>query len=257
MSSPTPFDPTDYDLDDTTIYQWRIWKPERNLFGAIFLLMFMALAIPAMPFGILYAISFMSLSTAVYVAWVAVGIAVFTVGVLLYISFTGTREERIKNATGLFSTATFTLGAVHFLLTFDEPATWTGFKGAGGATVWTWGVFLFDNFLGVVLLDIPDVYNWHLSAIRPESQFACFLTVVIRVLITIGLVEMILAMYRTELSEQELFGTVRECAHFCDAIIGPKDLVLSRTGKVESATDPPAVKVTEFLEAMSPKLKKS
>jgi len=251
---PVPVNADDYDLADAAIYQWKIWKPKRSLAHAFFMLLFMAVVIPALPFTGLYLIHLASADAAIYAAWAFVGVAIFTIVVLFVVRFTGSREERIKNATGLFAIASFSIGAVHFLLAFGGSALTGGFRGADGATSWDWAVYLCDNLLGVVLLDVPDVYNWHISGIRAESHFACFITVLVRVLMTIGLVEMIIALYRTEMQEEEFYGTVRECVHYCDAIIGSDDLVLMRTGAVTPAVEPPVVRVPEFIRVYKAKL---
>lgn len=244
----------EYNLNDPTVYQWRIWKPKRNVGKAIFMLVFMALAMPLLPYAVLHFIHWFWPALAVWVAWGGIGIAIFATSVLLYARLTEPREKSIKNSTGLYSLATLTLGAILYLVVFGSPVYLAGFQGPDTPTFWTWSLFFFDNLLGVLLLDVPDIYNWSVSGIQPISHLACLTTVAIRILITIGLVDMLLSIYRLELSEETFFCSVRECGHYCDALLDAEDLLLARIGAITPTSVPPVVAVEEFVRAVKPKL---
>lgn len=75
------------------------------------------------------------------------------------------------------------------------------------------------------------------------------LTVLVRLLITVGLVELILEYYRTRFFKQHFYSTVQECYYHLSAFPDPSQLQLRCEGRVTALPEAREFPVTQFVDA--------
>jgi len=240
-----------FDLTDETMYRWIIWTPKRDTSRLIGGLVGAALFLSMLPFFILYLLGSLFPVIAMVIAWLWLALFVFCLVVLIPTRFARNRIDRLKNVAGVYSIATMSIGVTLYILAYSKSEMCQGFTGNEGASGWVWSVFLLDNLLGVVLLDIPDVFQWHISPIRPAFTVACILTVMIRIFITIGLIELLINSFSSHLNEEEFFGTVREAVLKCDNYVSASDLKIKRVARVVEIESPDEADMADLLKLKS------
>jgi hypothetical protein len=125
----------------------------------------------------------------------------------------------------------FALGSILYLLNSPVGYIRAGFVGVDGTGIGQWGLFLLDNVLDILLLDILDVYELHLSPIVPVSFWARFLTVVLKVLVLGLLVDVMVENLKAARADRVFYGTTAECAVAVNDDVGALEEVI-KEGRV-------------------------
>lgn len=262
MSNPTPPPPTEadikqaaagvakrYDWRDSAVHQWAFRVSKFDTAGFIGGLFGGAVLFPILIFGALWLIGLASQAVAYWLGMAACGLFVLVLIYHLIVGFTGRSHEKIEARAIVYWTAVATLGSLLFVLYSPVSDFKTQFAHGDNAGLKQWLLFFLDNTCSVILLDIPEVYDWQISNIVATGFWGRFVTVAIRVLISLGLIELALAMYRTYFVKPEPFySNVKDCYYRCDALPDADGVVLQRQGVVRPVEDE-EVAVNVFVEA--------
>src|SRR5262249_54563423 len=152
-----------------------------------------------------------SLSSPAVAWWVGLSATILFLVVLvvhLILMWLGDREKRIEARTIVFSTAVLTMGVLFYMLVAPASNWSAGFSKPDDAGVWQWVLFFLDNTFSIVLLDLPEVFDIHISSIKPDYWAARLLTALVRFLIAIGVIELVVRLYRSRYQREEFFCTV-------------------------------------------------
>lgn len=241
-----------FDTGDPTVYQWSTDASQRSL-SYIFGYLFGGIVIfPFMAFGFFWLISFLSESFAFWFAVVMAFLMTMAMINALINSWTGKGKKKFQAKAEVYIPAIMVIGIIFYLIdapNSDLPKGFSLGEATAEAVTWTgWIVYFLDNLLSVVLLDIPEVFGIHVSDVRPETFLAKTLTVTIRLLMTLGIIELFFAIYRNYFSRQEFYCTTSECLDRCKDMPGVEGTFLVREGHVE-ADRVAQVSIDRFLRA--------
>ena len=244
MSQETPLEEG---LGEST-YRWVIWRTEFPLgpilrelgLAAAFVIGFCTL--------FLWLIGLVSEPAAFWIGVVLTGFLLLVLVLsLMVLPMSKTEAEKARNRQGIYSGALLSLGFLFYLLFSRTSFLNEGYSTPPNAGFGEWLVFLLDQTLSVVLLDLPELLNWHISPIRPVSGFARGLTVMIRLLIGIGLVSAIYQAIRLGRARRVIYGSLRDCYEICKRLPGKKTLQMQREGIVDHKPDGPSSPIPNFI----------
>jgi hypothetical protein len=143
------------------------------------------------------------------------------------------------------------LGGVFYLLSAPESLFAQGFLGVENTELSDWLVFFFDNLIAVMFFGTPElVFGYRFSAISWHSQSSRAVVVLIRVLMVIGVIEMLMSLLRgrqKNQSTQQFFSSVPDCVwHYTDNFDRRRE-PLECLGKVALFPEPIDLSVEEFV----------
>jgi hypothetical protein len=239
------------DWDDTATYQWLFRNRKREVSGFIGRLIGIVLVFPLLVYLVFWLISLGSRTTAL---WLSFGVTVLLLLVYVYnlwVRWAGKREEQLEANWNGPCVALAALGTLGYWVSCPTCFASGSFHGSEHAGTWEWFLFFFDNTVSTVLFDIPGTLGLRFSTIAPDGALSQCLTVLARVLIVAGIIEIVVICYRTAFQEERFYGTVRECYHKCQALPNADEIEVVREGKVELHDPPhrlPAEKITEALK---------
>lgn len=238
-----------FDWHDDTIYHWQMTGQQSDwaeffgfvLGGAVFFPL-MVLAIPWLAGLVWRPLSF----------WLGVLLFLFLCLIFvqqLWFTWRGTRAAQISARSIVYWVSVVMAWALVYLAAVRGSPLRQGFDGPIDRTA-HWLLYMGDNVLRVVLLDIPEIFELQLSGISPETWYARTITVFLRITITIGLLDLILSTRQYYFQVLEFTGTVRECHIWCDSLPEPDPGVkLIRIGRREPLPQQDVVEARDFLAA--------
>ncbi len=222
-----------FDWDDLTEYQWSVRKPKNSKILGIFWLPIHAIWRPLGFYGTLLLISQWFPRICFWITFVSTII----IGILHLIGFLSSITlieltnsfDRIK---GSYHYAIWTSIGMIFLLTYSGSFLQNGFQPTQPA-LYQWLLLAADNFLSVVLLDFPEVFEFRLSTIIAVTWNAKLVVIMLRMLFALGLFELIINIFRIIFVRDRFVGSVRELykeySHMPDTV----NLEIACIGKVE------------------------
>jgi hypothetical protein len=210
-----------------------------------------ALAYPLLIYGVFWLVALWSAGVAY---WLSVGCAGFFLLILVFhvfVAWKGKPHQRHEARSIIYWVAIATLGALLYALSAPQSHLGRGFRGANGAGLGEWLLFYLDNAASVLLLDIPEiVFDLHISAIRYQSGASRAVTVLIRLLIVIGMVELLLEIVRSRFQKRQFYATVKECYWHCAALPEVAGMLLWCEGKAAALPDRREAPVPDFLASL-------
>jgi hypothetical protein len=109
----------------------------------------------------------------------------------------GDASKDTRTGAGELSTGAFVLAlALLAAVAYRGSPLADGFLNVGDSTFWTWPLYLADNVITILLLDVPDVYDLHFSSIQPHTATARLITVGLRVSASLSIVAMLFKVVR-------------------------------------------------------------
>lgn len=135
------------------------------------------------------------------------------------------------------------LGTLFFALQSPVSLFTPGFE-AGVAPLDEWLLFLGDNLLGLVFFDILNLFELHLSAIRPVSWFSATLTLILKLLMGASLIQLVFLLIRFR-HRETLFGTYRNLHLYCRGLPAARGLSVERVNMLHTLSGE-SVPVEEF-----------
>lgn len=204
--------PIGWSWDDPTVYEWTLrrrgWSGLRDALPGL-LAWFVLL--PLIPYAILRLVGWASEGVAL---WIGTGVGALQLCVAMWLfvrSLRVPREERAEVRMEFFAVCGLFLGVYLYLV--HAPDSWLrmGFHGGAGAGVLGWALYLLDHLLAVLLLDVPEILEFHASAIRPESVAARCVAAAVRVVMILGIFDALVAWFEQYREGYRIVGTLREC----------------------------------------------
>jgi hypothetical protein len=110
-----------------------------------------------------------------------------------------------------------------------------GFRGEHGLDFTRWCLYVTDHILSSLLFDLPEIFNLNFSEISSQSLIAKMMTLLIRLSIVLGLIDLITKVYRALFGDAMVtrYCTLQElCASLTDEL-DPTDLEVEMHGSVE------------------------
>lgn len=236
-----------FQWDDGTVYQWGVWSTKKEMSTLIGFFVGAALLVPAILCLIFWLISFASDAVAYWIAYAFT--VLFLIGLVSEIvkSWTGKKKEQIKARGEMLYFAIASIGGLFYMLNSSESHFSDGFINGVNASVGQWILFFLDNTLSVILLDIPELFDIHTSDIRHQDTASRIVTVILRLLITIGLIRLIIELYISKYSNTVVHYTVSELYWHCKSLPDSDDMVLQKSGQVMPITNMGSFVVNDFL----------
>jgi hypothetical protein len=239
------------DWDDPATYQWLFRNPKKEIAGFIGRLLGVLVLFPMLIYGIFCLISLLSPPAAVWLSFLATIFLFFCYGYAVWVRWAGKREDQLEASWNGPCCALAALGTLAYWVSCPTCFACGSFHGSEQAGVWEWFLFFFDNAVSTILFDIPGTMGLRCSTIAPNGLVSQGVTVLAKLLIVAGVVELAVICYRTAFQEERFYGTVRECYHKCQALPNGEEIEVVREGKVEMHDPPgkfPAEKITEALK---------
>lgn len=206
--------PVTFDITDEKTYRWTATRGRSSsVFGLMFGTAWVFCGIPTVTLVVLKAIESLS-------QWASITVATMVTLVGCWAMLACLRSARgKKRGAGLEGLVPMISMLIVGTLTHVAASPLTplmhGFDRAIADEGMQWIQYFFDNVCSVVLLDLLGVWEFQFSPITPVSWGAKLLTVFMRLLIAIGVVEAVVKVYRDYHNENEFFGTVVECDNWC------------------------------------------
>jgi hypothetical protein len=238
-----------YDWHDQTQYQWTISKPDRDIWYFMGALVGGTIIFPVLVFAVPWLVHFVWHSGAFWLGFLITAVMILVLLVQLNTLWSGSSEERIEARSILYWVAI--IGAFGLVYSSATHGSFLrdGFRGRTQST-WQWVLYFGDNILRVVLLDVPEIWEFQLSSISPEDWYARLVTVMLRIFIAAGFVELALSARRVELGEQEVFATVKEAFYMVDGLpTGAEDYELRQVGTISPLAEPVVIDAQAFMAA--------
>lgn len=236
-----------YRWSDQTVYRWYFWEKEPDLASTLGTMLGGAALLPLAVCGFLWLFTFILPYNIAF--WIGVGVIGLLGLTLFFMMYQAWFSKDRRNArSGLYSVAICTLGAFIFLVSVPESPLGVLFSNGSTAGFWEWLLFFLDNLTSVVFLDVPEVYELRLSMVTYDHWLSRATTVVIRVLITIGVLEFIRDIIKSR-TRQELFGTVRDCYWYCTDLPATETVKLRCEATLVPRTDSQRLDVDDFIKA--------
>lgn len=138
------------------------------------------------------------------------------------------------------------LGLLAFLFgTAEVRAGFTGPVESGG----NWLLFFLDHAVRVVTLDVSELLGFSWSGIEPAAWWARALTLLLKLTLCFGLVDLLLESYAAWRGEQQFVGTEAECWAWWDERENGglnAAVELFRVGRVEPLPPSPPVRAEDL-----------
>ena len=193
-------------LRANTIYQWKIVpKDGGNSSPSGYVSLFaercgVVLLAFSVTYFVCWLIGLLSTNIAFWVVIFIVSVGTITaVGAVLtpMMGATNDYESQQNRAEAKQFGSLFALGGLFYLLNTPETSFAEGFRSPQGFGLWPWTVFFFENLGTVMLFDIPElVFGYHFYSITWDSQSSRAVVVLIRVLMVIGIIQMLMPLLR-------------------------------------------------------------
>lgn len=249
-------------LDDSTVYHWKIarksldnrsvWQDTVQRFVATLVKWLASTLIPA---ALIYAafrwLEVKSLSLGFWAACTGTGLSLLLTVYGVFVSLFTLPHHQAKGRILSVGAAITSLGGVFYLLSAPESLFAQGFLGVENTELSVWLVFFFDNLVAVMFFDTPElVFGYRFSAISWHSQSSRAVVVLIRVLMVIGVIEMLMSLLRGRQKNQptqQFFSSVQDCVwHYTDNFDRRRE-PLECLGKVAPFPEPIDLSVEEFI----------
>jgi hypothetical protein len=243
-----------FKLDDSVIYKWSIHNPFKfHLHRQIIFFLFSAFSAAAtgmlIGFVPLWLIGIKWETFAFYAGVLAFLVLVLQVVRQHWLALAGPTPIRllVQNNLPFFSA----IAAVTLLFVVSSPAPIIrdGFGGSTDSLI-QWMLFLLDDVANVVLLDFPDKLGLRLSSIQPHLWYSRLASQTLQLLIAVGVIDLIVLLYRLTFSAQEFYGTVFEAAARCHALANNPGQ-LRREGRLDVIPRPDVVDLQVFRRNMT------
>ena len=115
-------------------------------------------------------------------------------------------------------------------------------------------MLVLDHVANVVLLDFPDELGLRLSSIRPQLWYSAVANQVLQLLIAVGVIDLVVLLYRLAFGSEEFYGTVFETAARCRPLANYHGQ-LRREGKLDTSLLTEVVDVDHFRRAMHERIR--
>ncbi len=242
-----------YDMEDPTVYYWvvarrqgtarRIWDFAMTIVG-LHLTWLLVAAICFMGWATLGRFLYKFGLPEHWAVWPAM---LVTLGWLLASSRRHYFRKRTFGAPRdvyWMGACLLSIGAVVYCMVFSRG----GFEGPVRDFP-QWMAFILDNYLHVVLFDMPDVFDLRVSAIRPVSVYARTMTLLLRFLMAVSVLEFLLEGWRNCFADERFLGATRECCDWCRHAMMPEALFIRRMYRLKKTGDPEC-SMTDFVNAV-------
>lgn len=235
-----------FDWDDLTEYQWsvkrskgiKLWQVIRLIYLAIWRpigffggLLYVARWIPKVSFWFAFVITV--ITSIFYLGEFISAIAIIKT-IKYYERYAGNYHFAIWSSIGLI-----------FLLLYPDSFIQQGFQPAS-PDFFQWLLLAFDNFLSVILLDFPEVFEFHLSAIAPLTWVGKMMIILLRLFFALGLFELMVIAFRVIFAKERFVGSVNEFYREYAFLPDSENLEVACIGKVELLSPRPRFSFGQF-----------
>jgi hypothetical protein len=225
--------------EDPTIFIWSVqWMRHRNVVLVILMSVFAHIMVPLYFYIPLLVCGFLFPT---FIFWIGLALTIFVLlqFILIHLFDISLLSIRVKKKTGKDKAvvrlrhirykhifATFVCVGFSFIFVTPESYVQSWFQSPTNIDVKAGLLYLVDNFLHVILLGVPEIFDKHISKIKPVTWQARLFISILRVLLAIGFIETILMVFRTMRTRSDQFtGTIKEfyekfiCYPHCVALI--------------------------------------
>lgn len=210
--------------EDPTIFIWSVQlMRHRNVLLVILMRVFAHLMFPLYFYIPLLIWAFIFPK---FIFWIGLALTIFVLleFILIHLFDLCSWSIRVKKKTGKdkavvklrhirskHSFATFVCVGFSFILITPESYIQSWFQSPTNLGVQAGLLYLADNVLNVILLGIPEIFDKHISKIKPVTWQARLFVSILRMLIAIGFVETFLMVFRTMRTRSDQFtGNIKE-----------------------------------------------
>ncbi len=110
-----------------------------------------------------------------------------------------------------------------------------------------WLLFLADNVIRVVLLDVPEIFEIRMSTISAANWLSRLIVFLFRIFFALGILELGLALFRRR-HQSNFYGTHQECWNRCRSLLGVGSVQVERLGVVQKLEAPAKIRVSTLSE---------
>ncbi len=232
-------------FDDDRIYEWEI-VPAAAPRLAWMTMPVSFLGIGAGTYGIAWLIGLLSQEWATWLASAGAVICFLTSLWALARSIFGNSAQGIEGATVARNAAVMSIALLMYALVTGAGSE--DFANVESAGPGQWALYLIDNALIVILADLPEVYAWSLSEIQAKTEFGQLVGALVRVLITLGVIDVAIRVVRAMTGDNAFFGTVADMYWQC-MDVQPVGSVARRVAHVVPDEAPLEFDLEQVLEA--------
>lgn len=247
--------------EDSTIFLWSIRRSKikpLSLFFAtlkifkwpfiiISFLLLIGIALPRISFWLLF------IFTSIYLLSY---IAVFIRYIVLQIpNFFGPSEIWKPKSSHYIYAVVICLGIALLIL---SPTSFflTGFQAQDQIGIYDLMLFLVNNVFQVATIGIPESLGFKLSTISPSTYETKILIFIFRIMVAIGLIDLLAEILRRRFLKYEFFGTVKELYATCVLIPLSDELDIRCGGVMEYVKPPEKFSFKDFISAFHNDFKK-
>lgn len=219
--------------EDPSEHCWTLRQPRR---AAHWVLVMLAtfLAIPALLFGACLLTARLSPLTAAVLASVlaAFFLARYLLATLRGVVLARSDVDTVMVAANRSLLATAALGGLVYLMVGEAPALGRAFAADGHLpSLREWLALLGGELADITFFDVPEALGWSESPLAPQTRTAIWALGAFRLLLAVGLVEMVARLWQRFVTGTTFYGTVREAWARCAADLDP-DALLTFHGTV-------------------------
>jgi hypothetical protein len=241
--------------DDENIYQWQVLVTKKDVGETIGYIIGAGLVCPAVVYVVLWGVSWVSASVASGLAYAGFVLFLVVYANELRLLFSGNARNRLQSEWNGAACAVFCIGFIIYILASPNSVVGADFHlpdprpELGG-----WLLYLLDNTLTVILLDVPDVLlKWKLSDITPNGWVSRATVILFRFLVTAGLIQVAFLTIRQILEDRPFYGTVRELFWRCEHLPSPEQTRVTMQARIDVNVVHPSFMANQFLDAFRAK----
>lgn len=247
----SPADPAAFAWGDDSTYHWTLYASKREISSMIGYFIGIAVAGPLVVYVTFWLIGLISKGFAFWLCVAAVALFLLTLVVNAHKAWRHRDPNRRKHAQSLLHyVAVVLLGSLLYLLAARESWLSAGFANSQAAGLGQWLLYFLDNTMSVFLLDVPEVFELRTSQIIHSDWVSRTITVIIRVLITLGLINLFVAYFQSRYQKQQIYGTVQDCYWHCEALPDADDMIVLCNGTITVVPDQREIQVKKFMAAL-------
>lgn len=235
-----------YNFNDNRLYTWEIIPKEKSIFTSVIIVIAQSILVPAIFFGIFYAIGIFLPSIAFWGALIFAGLMLFAWLALIFgKNMLGT--ENIANFGGV-SIGISLVGMIAYLIYSPESIFKGDFAGPIDSNQ-QWLIYVVELFLKVITLDLIEIFDISISSIEPSNNTGNFIIFAFNTVLSLGIVDGAFRTFGISRNVEVFLGTTSQLYERLSSMVGEHGLKFKKTGIVNSVEDNKTFVAMDFLDA--------
>ncbi len=213
--------------DDSAQHCWTLEQPRRAVHWVVVMLATF-LAVPALLFLLCAGVARLSPKTAAVLAAVVTAFLLLRYLLITLRGAFGRHDvNAVMDAANRSLLATAALGGLVYLMVGEAPALGRAFAADGHLPSFReWLSLLGGELADITFFDVPEALGWSESPLAPQTRTAIWALGAFRLLLAVGLVEMVARLWRRFVTGTTFYGTAQDAWARSAADLDPDALLV-------------------------------